>query len=92
MLNVIQKYRHFLLPLVLVVILDLTLLGMNFAISAQLEAASTEINLAGRQRMLTQRISKAVMQLHYQQENGGVEQATFDELSDASRLFEQTCI
>lgn len=68
MLNVIQKYRHFLLPLVLVVILDLTLLGMNFAISAQLEAASTEINLAGRQRMLTQRISKAVMQLHYQRE------------------------
>lgn len=90
MLNIIQKYRHFLWPLLLVVILDLTLLAMNFAISAQLEAASTEINLAGRQRMLTQRISKAVMQLHYQQENGGIEQATLDELSDAGWLFEQT--
>lgn len=90
MLNVIQKYRHFLLPLVLVVILDLTLLAMNFAITAQLEATSTEINLAGRQRMLSQKISKAVMQLHYQHHNGGVEQQTFDELNDASRLFEQT--
>lgn len=90
MLNIIQKYRHFLLPLVLVVILDLTLLAMNFAITAQLEVASTEINLAGRQRMLSQKISKAVMQLHYQQHSDGIEQHTLTEIYDASRLFEQT--
>lgn len=90
MLNVIRKYRHFLLPLALVVVLDLTLLAMNFAISAKLEATSGEINLAGRQRMLSQKISKAVMQLHYQQQNEGVQSSTLAELNEASRLFDQT--
>lgn len=48
MFEVVKKYRHFLLPLSLVVIFDITLLAMNYGISAQLEASSININIAGR--------------------------------------------
>lgn len=46
--DILRKYRHFLLPLGLVVVLDITLLAMNYVISAQLEASSVHINIAGR--------------------------------------------
>lgn len=45
------------------VLLDAAMLGLNFAITKQVDLNSAAINLAGRQRMLSQRIDKALLQL-----------------------------
>ena len=90
MFEVIKKYRHFLLPLSLVVIFDITLLTMNYGISAQLEASSININIAGRQRMLSQKMTKSLLLMHYQQQQGLNIQAAYQELMDAMALFDQT--
>lgn len=90
MFEVVKKYRHFLLPLSLVVIFDITLLAMNYGISAQLEASSININIAGRQRMLSQKMTKSLLLMHYQHQQGLDTQAAFQELMDAMALFDQT--
>ena len=88
--EILRKYRHFLLPLGLVVILDITLLTMNYVISAQLEASSVHINIAGRQRMLSQQMSKALLLIHYQQQTGADRRAAYQELKTAVVLFDTT--
>lgn len=90
MFEVIKKYRHFLLPLSLVVIFDITLLAMNYGISAQLEASSININIAGRQRMLSQKMTKSLLLMHYQHQQGMDTQAAYHEVMDAMSLFDQT--
>ncbi len=88
--DILRKYRHFLLPLGLVVVLDITLLTMNYVISAQLEVSSVHINIAGRQRMLSQQMSKALLLIHYQQQTGADSQAAYQELKTAVALFDTT--
>lgn len=90
MFEVVKKYRHFLLPLGLVVIFDITLLAMNYGISAQLEASSIHINIAGRQRMLSQKMTKSLLLMQYQQTQGIDNTATYQELMQAMALFDQT--
>lgn len=90
MFEVVKKYRHFLLPLCLVVIFDITLLAMNYGISAQLEASSININIAGRQRMLSQKMTKSLLLMHYQQTQGANTEAAHRELMEAMALFDQT--
>jgi len=90
MFEVISKYRHFLLPLSLVIIFDITLLAMNYRISVQLEASSININIAGRQRMLSQKMTKSLLLMHYQQNQGLNTDAAFEELMEAMSLFDQT--
>lgn len=92
MFEVIKKYRHFLLPLSLMAIFDITLLAMNYGISAQLEASSININIAGRQRMLSQKMTKSLLLMHYQQLQGVNTQAAYQELMDAMALFDKTLI
>ncbi|WP_430009621.1 diguanylate cyclase domain-containing protein [Methylophaga lonarensis] len=90
MREIIRKYRHFLLPLSMVLVFDLSLLAMNYVISAQLEVSSVNINIAGRQRMLSQKMTKSVMLIHYQHAQGLSSEHSFDELREAVFLFDQT--
>lgn len=92
MFEVIKKYRHFLLPLSLVAIFDIALLAMNYGISVQLEASSININIAGRQRMLSQKMTKALLLMQYQQQQEINTQAAYQELIDAMVLFDKTLI
>lgn len=89
--EILRKYRHFILPLGLVLLLDITLLGVNYVISAQLEASSVHINIAGRQRMLSQKMTKAVLLIDYQKQNGITDrQGAYQELKQAVALFDKT--
>ncbi len=90
LLEILHKYRHFLLPLGLVVALDISLLSVNYVLSAQLQTSSVNINIAGRQRMLSQQMSKAVLLIHFQQQNGADSQAAYQELKQAATLFDST--
>jgi len=90
MLNLISKYKLILLPLLIVVIFDLSILAMNYVISAQLATSAVNINIAGRQRMLSQKMSKAVLLIHYQYESAQDSQLYEQELRDAVTVFDQT--
>ena len=57
------KYKTIFLSSALFLCFDLGVLIPNFWISSQLKEDAIVINLAGRQRMLSQRISKTILQL-----------------------------
>lgn len=60
------KYRSVALAASLFVLFDLGVLVMNYYISFQLEKDALAVNLAGRQRMLSQRMTKALLQCDVQ--------------------------
>ncbi|WP_374265512.1 diguanylate cyclase domain-containing protein [Zoogloea sp.] len=81
--------RRFVSAIVLFVLLDLTVLVINLWLADQLADDAVAINLAGRQRMLSQQTTKALLLA-----NGAADPATraaaADELATAFGLFEQT--
>ncbi|AFJ02216.1 diguanylate cyclase/phosphodiesterase (GGDEF & EAL domains) with PAS/PAC sensor(s) [Methylophaga frappieri] len=90
-LEVLYKYRRFLLPLGLVMVMDILLLAMNYAITAQLEASSLNINIAGRQRMLSQQINQSLLHIERIQARGeGGDDAVYQDLTNAVSLFDET--
>lgn len=74
---------------VLFVLLDVSVLAMNLWISWQVERDATAINLAGRQRMLSQRMTKAAL-LMERAEGSEARQTALNELQTSARLFDQT--
>ena len=92
MRRLINKYRLVLVPLVLVLVCDLVLLVVNHVISAELEVASTNINISGRQRMLTQRIAKSVLLIDYRRRQGLDVSAQVSELHESIDLFGSTLL
>lgn len=88
--TVFRQYRLVLLPLALVLVLDLILLAANYHISSGLEISSININIAGRQRMLSQRMTKSLALLHYRISQGLDTQSDRSEMIKSVRLFNQT--
>ncbi len=88
---IIRKYKFILVPLLMVLVFDLSLLLMNFHISAQLEVSANNINIAGRQRMLSQKIAKSValIKIHSQYDSTRYRDDR-QELLAAVNLFNQT--
>ena len=85
-----MRYRGLLWSVMLFIVIDLGVLALNFVVTYQIDQDALEVNLAGRQRMLTQRMGKALFIL----EPGpvtSVEQVTaLGELRSSSELFHQT--
>ncbi|MDX8127297.1 diguanylate cyclase [Methylomonas sp. OY6] len=77
------------IPVVLFIVFDAVALGLNFWISAKLEKSALAINLSGRQRMLSQRMTKSLLMLHVAQTDAEKHNA-FSEFSDAVDLFDKT--
>lgn len=75
--------------ILLFMVLDFSVLAINFWIANEVAHNAVSINLAGRQRMLTQRITKALLQLR-QPYSTDSSRATELELYHAARLFDQT--
>jgi len=75
----------------LFVFLDLTLLGINFWITDQVYEDAAAINLAGRQRMLSQRVTKVLLQI--KPNETPVENSKFEsELQASLKLFRSTLL
>ena len=84
------KYQEIIWAVALFLVLDLSVLVLNFYISYQISEDALAINMAGRQRMLTQRITKSLLiaQANINQElplTGAMK-----ELKNTTQLFDNT--
>ncbi len=71
----------------LFLVLDCSILGINYYITVQVERDAQAINISGRQRMLSQRITKVLLLL--ERDSRGREQ-NLEELKNVYELFSST--
>lgn len=67
-----KKYRAIIMAIIAFLLLVVGILGLNFYISFEAQAHAQEINIAGRQRMLSQRIAKSLFDAEIQFLEGDV--------------------
>jgi two-component system, chemotaxis family, sensor kinase CheA len=84
------KYREIFIAVVCFLLLALAALAINFVASYQVAQDATEINLSGRQRMLSQRVTKAVFEAEALQTAGKPNADALKELKTAAGLFDST--
>lgn len=85
------KYKGILVSVALFLLLDASVLILNFFISFQIADDAVGVNLAGRQRMLSQRMAKSLYSLETEYRNEGFFNAdTLEELKLSSGLFDRT--
>lgn len=89
--SLLGKYRAVVISVAMFIILDAGVLVLNFYISSQLAEDASNVNLAGRQRMLSQKTAKSL--LDYQRlrnENSPDAPTALEELHKAANLFDTT--
>ncbi len=87
----LANYKAILIAVIIFLVVDIGLLAVNFIASLQIAANASEINLAGRQRMLSQRISKTVHAIEATMaQTKPVIETDLIELGAATRLFDST--
>ena len=74
----------------LFLLFDFAALGLNVWMSVKIEREAVGINLAGRQRMLSQRMAKVLLQLEDAQRAGEPLAEPMQELALTTELFDQT--
>ena len=74
----------------LFLVFDGAVLGLGYWIAKQVEADAVTINIAGRQRMLSQRMAKALLQWQFSRNQGHSDRAASTELAAAVTLFDAT--
>jgi len=89
-LNRFGKYRFLVISIGLFLIFDLGVLSLNFYTSGKIAEQTERINLAGRQRTLTQQMSKATLYIKSQKLQQWVYQSGLDELRDYYYTFDKT--
>ncbi|PTQ89604.1 ATP-binding protein [Agitococcus lubricus] len=87
--NAESMYRSVLLAAAFFLLLDLTVLVLNFSLASQLASSAQQINLVGRQRMLCQRIAKDLLNLQLNPTPLAMEQL-WPSLQDSQQLFDST--
>ncbi len=84
------KYRFLVISITLFLIFDLGVLVLNFYTSGKIAQQTELINLAGRQRTLTQQMSKATLYIKAQKLQQWVYQSGLDELRNHYQIFSMT--
>ncbi|MEM7298218.1 MAG: type IV pili methyl-accepting chemotaxis transducer N-terminal domain-containing protein, partial [Bacteroidota bacterium] len=85
-----QRYSAVLFAIVLFLILNIGVLSLNFYTAIQLSEDALDINLSGRQRMLSQRITKTLLQIEVAKANNQSTETAVKELNLAYDLFDNT--
>jgi len=85
-----KKYRQIVFAVAAFLVFDLGVLILNFYTSFQISADAVSINLAGRERMLSQRMTKSLLALHADVRQGQANPATLKELQATVDLFDST--
>lgn len=84
------KYRTIVVSIALFLVLDLGVLILNFVISSEIDKDAVNINLAGRQRMLSQRMAKTSLQIEARAAAGAPFEKEAKELQQAHATFDST--
>lgn len=80
--------RSLFIAICIFLLLDFSILGINLQITEEVEADALAINIAGRQRMLSQQLTKTSLQLH---QADSLHQTTYrQEFIEVYRLFSDT--
>ena len=86
----LSKYRTIVISIALFIVFDLGVLVMNFYISSQITKDAIGVNLAGRQRMLSQRTAKTLLQLQNATQSNSDIEKPLEELRKTFNLFDGT--
>ncbi|MBE9398160.1 type IV pili methyl-accepting chemotaxis transducer N-terminal domain-containing protein [Pontibacterium sp. N1Y112] len=84
------KYRAIVISVAMFIILDLGVLGLNFYISSQIASDAVNVNLAGRQRMLSQKSVKALLDYQNDLAQGASGADAYQEMLSSVALFDRT--
>ncbi|MES2673211.1 MAG: ATP-binding protein [Pseudomonadota bacterium] len=84
------KYRGILISVALFILLDASVMILNFYVSFEIADDAVGINLAGRQRMLSQRIAKSLYSLNSESPGSPEYLASVKELKNSKILFDET--
>jgi len=84
------KYKSVIVSIALFIILDASVLMLNFYISFEIAEDAVGVNLAGRQRMLSQRMVKSVLDIDYSLDDEVEQRRALEELNFTIELFDQT--
>jgi two-component system chemotaxis sensor kinase CheA len=85
------KYREIVIAVALFVVLDLSILGLNFYTSFQIDQDTVAINLSGRQRYTSQRIARTLLELDAARASGlPYDPATLAELRNGTEIFQRS--
>ncbi|MHB1676311.1 MAG: type IV pili methyl-accepting chemotaxis transducer N-terminal domain-containing protein [Sulfuriferula sp.] len=82
-----KKYRQIVLAVGAFLVFDLGVLILNFYTSYQISADAVSINLAGRERMLSQRMTKSLLELQADAQKGQSDPASLQQLRASVELF-----
>lgn len=84
------KYKEIVLAVAFFLVFDMAVLILNFYISFQISEDALAINLAGRQRMLSQRMTKALLNAQHDARIGLTSDIAYNELKSTVELFDST--
>lgn len=87
-----RNTRIAIIAIALFLLFDFTALALNFWLSSKIEQQAIAINLAGRQRMLSQRMTKALLQLDYARTHHLDTAAPLRELDLTQDIFHTTLL
>ena len=90
MWSALGKYKSIVVSIALFLILDASVLTLNFYISFKIAKDAVEVNLAGRQRMLSQRTVKSLYEMHIEKGETAKFLAAENELKSTTSLFNKT--
>lgn len=85
-----SKYRAILIFAIFSLILELGVLISNFVISLEISQDALSINLSGRQRLLSQKMVKALLQIYVERQVGKDTKESLQELTLAYQRFDET--
>lgn len=85
-----RRYRTIVVAVALFLVFDLGVLIVNFVLSARIESDAAAVNLAGRQRMLSQRTVKALLLTQGALAAAQDPKTPLDELKSTVQLFDTT--
>ena len=88
--STLADYREIVIAIILFLVFDLGVLVMNMIISNQIHQDAIGINLAGRQRMLSQRTVKTLLQINEAHRQGTSVDVAREELRLTFDLFDFT--
>jgi len=91
-ISIFSKYRKIILAVILFMTADAIVIGINFYNTFKADESAVSINLSGRQRMMSQRMTKALLTMDRSLEAGddaGV-RTSLKELTLTARRFDRT--